>query len=63
MTREEISKEKHKELLNEQKKENVKNIIKKIIKVTLFIIYNNKYSIIFSIYNIYIHSKNNNKRI
>lgn len=37
MTREEISKEKHKDLLKEQKKEKVKNIVKKIIKVTLFI--------------------------
>ncbi len=38
MTREEISKEKHKDLLKEQKKEKAKNIIKKIIKIALFII-------------------------
>lgn len=37
MTREEISKEKHKAFLKEQKKEKTKNIIKKIIKITLFI--------------------------
>lgn len=37
MTREEISKEKHKDLLKEQKKEKIKSIIKKIIKTTLFI--------------------------
>lgn len=37
MTREEISKEKHKDLLKEQKKEKIKSIIKKIIKITLFI--------------------------
>lgn len=38
MTREEISKEKHKDLIKEQKKEKAKNIIKKIIKIALFII-------------------------
>ena len=38
MTREEISKEKNKDLLKEQKKEKAKNIIKKIIKIALFII-------------------------
>ena len=38
MTREEISKEKHKDLLKEQKKKKEKNIIKKIIKIALFII-------------------------
>lgn len=37
MTREERSQEKHKDIIEEQKKENIRNIVKKILKITIFI--------------------------